>query len=218
MDKRLEAAASLFPAVTVGADIGANHGLLACRLLQSQRVQRMWVTDLSADALSQARKNIADAGLADRVTFAVGDGFSALDEPVGAAAILGMGGQTIADIITSAEPGRLPPALVVSGHTDQETVRYVLCKTGYEITGELLVRSAGRFYILTQARLAAAPVLLDDRALFLGPCLTKQTSPDYRAYLRHKLSAYAPSRSEEGHMRYQWLKEEAARADSPDSP
>ena len=56
MDERLSTAAGLFPTVRIGADIGANHGLLACHLLKTNKAQRMWITDLSADALKQARR------------------------------------------------------------------------------------------------------------------------------------------------------------------
>ena len=215
---RLAAAADLFPIVRTGADIGANHGLLACRLLRSGRARTMWVTDLSADALTAARQNIAAQGFTDQVRFSVGDGFSALGEPVDAAAVLGMGGQTIDGILRTAPPDRLPDQLVLSAHTQQELVRRSLYDTGYGINEERIVLSGSRYYVLIRARRAPGIPVPDGRLLFLGPCLTAQAGPLYRAYLDRRIAAYLPNRSAEGRQKLEWLKEEAQRAaaDSPD--
>ena len=144
MDERLSAAASLFPAVEVGADIGANHGYLACHLLSTKKVRRMWLTDLSPVALDQARRNVQAQGLSDRAAFAVGDGLTVLPEPVEAAAILGMGGNTAARILQNSPEDRLPGSLVVSSHTEQETVRRALYGRGYVISREFIAFSGGR--------------------------------------------------------------------------
>ncbi len=212
MDARLRAALAMFPQVRVGADIGANHGLLACSLLERGRAHRMWVTDLSADALARAKMNIQRRGLTDRVRFAVGDGFSALSEPVQAAAILGMGGETIGGILQSAPEDRLPDCLLCSAHSGQEFLRRRLYETGYLIADERVVCSAGRYYVLHLAqRQPAALPMPDERALFLGPCLMKQASAEYSGYLQRRLSAYQYNQSESGRQIFLWLQEEAKR-------
>ena len=212
MDERLSAAAALFPTVETGADIGANHGLLACHLLKSGKAKRMWVTDLSADALEHAHHNIRSRGLENLVSFAVGDGFSVIPEPVGAAAILGMGGLTVAGILRNAPEERLPRSLVISSHTEQSVARRSLYERGYEIREETLVCCGGRYYVVILAEQTPGISIPDDRTLFLGPCLVRLHSQVYQAYLRKKLAAYEPSRTAEGIRRYQWLREEAARA------
>ncbi len=219
MDERLSAAAGLFPTVRIGADIGANHGLLACHLLKTNKAQRMWITDLSADALKQARRNVQIQGLTERAAFAVGDGLTALPDPVDAAAILGMGGNTAAEIIESAPDERLPETLIVSTHTEHARVRRSLYRRGYEIHEEVVVYCGGRYYVLERAECSADAQMPDERTLFLGPCLMKTSSSTYRAYLDRKLAAYQPSRSPEGIRCYEWLREEAVRvfADSQSS-
>ena len=212
MDERLSTAARLFPQVKVGADIGANHGLLACELLATRKTEHMWLTDLSEDALQHARRNITSQSFIDRASFAVGDGFSAIPEKVEAAAILGMGGQTIAHILHSAPYDRLPECVIVSSHTEQELVRKVLYEQGYVIRQEEIVLSAGRYYILELAFQDICAEMPDEKTLFLGPCLAGSSKPIYRNYLERRLAAYRPSRSAEGIQRFQWLREEAARA------
>ena len=212
MDERLSAAARLFPKVQLGADIGANHGLLACELLATRKAEHIWLTDLSEDALEHARRNIASRGLSERASFAVGDGFSVLPEKVEAAAILGMGGQTIAQILRSAPRDLLPDYLIISAHTEQDFVRRILYEQSYTIRQEEIAFCAGRYYILELAVQDSDIRAQTDRSLFLGSRLTECSTPIYRKYLEHRLAAYQPNRTEEGIRRYQWLREEAARA------
>ena len=55
------------------ADIGTGSGILAVTLAAERPDARVWATDLSADALTLARKNVARHGIADRITLAQGD-------------------------------------------------------------------------------------------------------------------------------------------------
>lgn len=57
------------------ADIGTGSGCLAVTLALEHPGARVWATDLSADALKMARKNVARYGLGDRVTLWHGDLF-----------------------------------------------------------------------------------------------------------------------------------------------
>ena len=218
MDARLRTAAELFPVVNTGADIGADHGLLSCYLLRIGRAGHMWLTDLSADALSHARRNIMAQGLLGRASFSVGNGFNALSGHVEAAAVLGMGGATIAGIIGQAPPALLPPALVLSAHTQQTELRRAVYAARYRIDDERIALAGGRYYVLIRAQRDFSAQMPDERLLFLGPSLSRCVFPEYRAYIKQKLAAYKPSRSEEGRQRFTWLQEEAERAgiDSPD--
>jgi len=55
------------------ADIGTGSGCLAVTLALEQPGARVWATDISADALTLARKNVARYGLGERVTLLHGD-------------------------------------------------------------------------------------------------------------------------------------------------
>ena len=60
------------------ADIGTGSGILAVTLACELPGARVWATDLSADALTLARKNVSRYGLGERVTLAQGDLLSPL--------------------------------------------------------------------------------------------------------------------------------------------
>ncbi len=55
------------------ADIGTGSGCLAVTLACERPDAQVWATDLSADALKEARKNVVRYGLLDRVSLRQGD-------------------------------------------------------------------------------------------------------------------------------------------------
>ena len=55
------------------ADIGTGSGCLAVTLAAERPDARVWATDLSADALQEARKNVVRYGLSERVSLRHGD-------------------------------------------------------------------------------------------------------------------------------------------------
>ncbi len=62
------------------ADLGTGSGCLAVTLAAERPDATVWATDLSADALKEARKNVVRYGLTDRVTLLHGDLLGPLPE------------------------------------------------------------------------------------------------------------------------------------------
>ncbi|MBQ8081300.1 MAG: SAM-dependent methyltransferase [Clostridia bacterium] len=211
LDERLSAALALFPVCDIGADIGCDHGKLALNLLYAGKVKRMIAADLSAVSLQKARRLFEAHQMADRARFLAGDGFSALDEPVDAAAILGMGGDTLSGILLKGKERLNGCSLILSAHTCCEHVRRTLGEIGYHIADERIALAAGRYYVVLRAEYGHA-LEPDERQLFLGPMLSLG-APDqqYWGYLTRRLAAYEDSQSSEGQKRRDWLKEEMIR-------
>lgn len=151
LDERLMTAASLYVPCEWGADIGSDHAYLPCHLLRRGVCKRMIVSDVSPKALDRARVNIAHRGLSDRTVLALADGLDAVDRPCGCVSIMGMGGETMAQILQSGADKLQGAVLVLSAHTEQHLVRAALADIGYRIVQERLCRAAGRFYIFWQA-------------------------------------------------------------------
>jgi len=213
-NSRLGCAGILFPRVKTGADIGANHGKLGLSLLQGGKADLMYLTDQSASALEAARKNAYQAHLEDRVRFIVTDGFKGLPDTIEAAAILGMGGKTIAHIIESAfksDSVCIPETLILSPNTEHRTVRHALYTNGFSITQEQIAFDSGRYYEIIAARFTGERVTPDEHLLSIGPCLMRDVSPLYRAYVEHKVRVYAQSHSAEGQKWLRWYSEELQR-------
>ena len=209
LDDRLSRASALFPACEYGADIGADHGRLSCFLLESGKVQRMCVADISADSLKKAEALLTEQGLNDRVDFRVGDGLSVLDRPADAIAILGMGGHTLGGILTEGQEKLQGAALILSAHTDMPLVRQTLMELGYRIEAEEIAFAANRFYVLLRA--APGKEALSEKQLRLGPRLMETFPTHYLEYLQWRIGIAEKKQSPEGKRELNWLKEEEAR-------
>ena len=184
LDSRLSLALEMYDTVETGADIGTDHAHLPIALLRSGKCGRMILTDLSPDALQNARENIGRARLTDRVDFRLGDGLRPLDEPCGMVSVLGMGGRTIRDILLSA-PERLRGAsLLLSAHTDLPLVRESVTRIGYRISAEHPCYDAGRYYLLIRA--VPGEEALTPREIRLGKALFDSSSPVLGGYLRRR--------------------------------
>ncbi len=182
LDERLKAAADLFPPCSLGADIGTDHGRLPLYLLSEDRCQRMIVADISLPALLKAKELITLHQFDHRAIFVQADGLNALKVPVQAISIMGMGGDTMRDILTSGEDKLHGAELILSPHTEIHIVRMALSDIGYQIIQEMLTRSGGRFYIIIHA--VPGKAVYTEKELLLGPCLIKDRPALFGAYLR----------------------------------
>ena len=193
-DDRLQAALALVPDGPMAADIGADHGRLSALLLGRERCEHLLVSDASAPALEKAKRRLHLLGLDARCTFAVADGLDALDQlppespPVNAFCILGMGGDTIAGILSRGQARLEGATLVLGPHTEVPLVRRRVTELGYRITDERLAREGRYLYVLLQAKPAVEPVRYTERELLLGPCLLQSPPPLMRPWAERLLS------------------------------
>lgn len=208
LDDRLFQAASLFPACEYGADIGADHGRLSCYLLANQTCQRMCVSDISAESLSKAERLLQLHHLDSRADFCVGDGFDALPKPAEVAAILGMGGNTLCQILKNGKPQKT--TLILSAHTDVPYLRQTLQEIGYVIDAEVIAWAAKRFYVVLRA--VPGQKKYSEKELFLGPCLMRSPcSEKYLSYLQWRIRVEQERKQEDAIWKVKALKEELLR-------
>ena len=204
LDARLMAVASLVPICAMAADIGADHGRLSCYLLGMGICQGMIVSDISEDSLRKAKTLLNRHGLAERARFVVADGLQAVQEPVAAVIIAGLGGKTISDMLAqSVRTGQA--ALLLSAHTQTQLLRTALMRMGYMIAQELVVRDDSRYYTVIQAKPGRVDYTV--RELFIGPALRGTQSAKVSDYLlwRSRVMEAACARD----ARYSgWLREE----------
>lgn len=181
LDDRLLAAADFFPSCCLGADIGTDHGRLPLYLLATGRCECMVVSDISAPALSKARELITRHHFDKQAAFVQADGLNALHEPAQAISLLGMGGDTMCAILSTAPQKLQGAALILSPHTELDKVREVLHPIGYYIAKESIARSGGRFYVILQA--LPGDAVYTEKELFLGPSLLKERPALFEDYL-----------------------------------
>lgn len=150
MSERLTAAAQLVRRGGVVADIGTDHGLLACYLVESGTCPKVYACDINPLPLEKAREAAARAGLSGRVETVLTDGLSGLSgKGITDIVILGMGGDLIGEILCAAAWVRDPSLRFVLGPmTKTDHLRRTLCAEGFFIEGERAVWSGAFGYSL----------------------------------------------------------------------
>ena len=186
LDERLSLAAALYEPCEVGADIGTDHGLLPCHLLKENICQRMIFADVSAKALRHAEEQVQHQRLGDRAQLICADGLEALVEPCGCVSVMGMGGETIASILTRGKDKLQGAALVRAAHTDLHLVSQAVQDLGYHIVREELCRAAGRFYVVWRAEAGAAALTPDE--IRFGTLLMQRMNPMLREYITWRMA------------------------------
>lgn len=215
LDNRLSRAAALFPACAYGADIGADHGRLSCYLLEMGTCERMCVADISESSLKKAKQLLERHQLSSRADLVTGDGLKCLPRPAEAIAVLGMGGRTLSGILWEGQSRLHGAKLILSAHTEIETVRETLMRMDYRIEEEQIALAAGRAYVVLRA--APGNETLTEKQTLLGPRLMETTQENYLQYLQKRILHALPMQSERGKRELEWLKEEESRVrDSTD--
>ena len=190
LDERLEAAVAMAVPCRICADIGADHGKLSAAMLCRGLCQHMLVSDISDKALDKSRVLLGNLHLQDQATFAVADGLDGvklLKEPLDTCFILGMGGETMAHILTQGKAVLHGAALILSPQTDIPLVRATLVDIGYRLRREEIIPSGKRHYVLMRAEPAApGERVYTAKELILGPVLVRERPPAWEAYLRRE--------------------------------
>ena len=149
LDKRLLSVAELVRQGAVFADIGTDHAYLPIFLLKEGRISHAFCSDINKGPLESARRNTADAGFSDSVSFTLTDGAAALaGNGITDYAICGMGGELIAAIIDRAPHLKAEGInLILQPMTKQEHLRAYLASHGFSILTESYSEDSGKHYV-----------------------------------------------------------------------
>lgn len=185
------------------ADIGTDHAYLPLFLLKSGRIDRAVCADINAGPLESAKRNAADEGCLDKISFHLTDGAEGLSSlGITDYAICGMGGELISAIISRA------PHLACSGvrlilqpMTKQAHLRRFLAESGFFTVGESYSYEAGKYYLSIAVEFDGVRREISDFEAELG---TFQNSPEAIGYFETKTNALKKS------MRGKTLSGEAA--------
>lgn len=185
-DKRLAAIGDCVEGRCV-ADIGCDHGKLACGLVAEGRAERAIATDISAACLVKARELASVTGVADRVETRVGDGLAVIgDGEADCVVIAGMGGDLIANIMLSAaREGKKFSRFVLSPNTHAERVREAVCAVGQRIEKDFCVECAGKRYAVIAT--AAGEERLDGLQTLFGKFF--RTDAEFARYADRELAS-----------------------------
>ena len=171
LDARLRAAAEAAGRCALFADIGSDHAKLALHLLETGAAAYAVCADIHVSPLERGRQAAARTGLSERADFILSDGLDALPERPDVAAVCGMGGELIADIVARALrrfPGGPPIRFVLQPMTAADALRRFLWDNGFYIAEERYAVAAGKPYAVLTA-LSAPCIEQENAAAFSAP-------------------------------------------------
>ena len=152
LSKRLSCAASFVREGDLIADVGTDHAYLPIYLCTRGTIKGAVVSDINEGPIERATKNIAEFSCQDKILPVLCDGLSKIGEySPDSVFILGMGGELIVNIISSAEWVKEKRVrLVMQAMTHPEILREYLIKNGFEIIDEAIIEDS-KIYQITVA-------------------------------------------------------------------
>lgn len=181
LSQRLKMVASYVPEDSIVADIGTDHAYLPIYLVENNHVSRVIGSEVAKGPYQNAMRNVRDAKMDGLIDLRFGDGVQTLseDDAIDVVTICGMGGKTIARILSAGHARHILPVprLILQPNTDEWAVRLWLAQHCYEIKYETIMEEGkGIYEIIVADYVDSSPdyTRLDIR---FGPFLRDKKSP-----------------------------------------
>ncbi len=197
LDARLGCAASFVRAGAVVADIGTDHAYLPIHLIKEGVAVRAVAADINAGPLENARVNIEESGLSDKISLSLTDGLWGIEKYAPTDILIcGMGGELIEKIISEAPFTKDKNIrLILQPMSRQEILREYLLRTGYNIVCEELSYDDGRVYVCICAEYDGIRREYSDTELLLGRHNIEARNELFCALVDTKIAAFEKKRA-----------------------
>ncbi len=170
LSPRLKAVAALVRRGSCLADIGCDHGFLPVSLVLCGGVRFAVAADINEEPLNQCRALVEKYSLGNKIKCVLSDGlcnvaFADLQD----ISICGMGGELIADILEKCPRSKTEGVhYIFNPMTHPERLREYLCKNGFEIGSDLVVRDGSHSYSVFDAYYTGKSAQYPQSYYFLG--------------------------------------------------
>lgn len=170
LGNRLKAVAGMVRHGSRLADVGTDHAYLPAYLIQKGTCPFAIAADIRVGPVASAKRTVEECGLTAQIDVRLGDGLSPIR--VGEAediVIAGMGGETIADILSEASWIRDPAVhLILQPMSKPERLRRFLMEQGFAIAEEDVAEEDGRLYTVLRVHYTGTPFIPTMAACYLG--------------------------------------------------
>lgn len=159
------------------ADIGTDHAYLPIALVKEGKIDFAIASDVAAGPLNNAKQDIEQAGLEDKIETRLGSGLETLkaEDRIDTVVIAGMGGKLMTNLLeTVYQEGKKYPTLILEANIGEPLVRKWLMDHQYEIVAEQIIEVAGHIYEIIKAEIKRDKLDLSEQELAFGPFLLKE--------------------------------------------
>lgn len=192
LSKRLNTILGYLEKEDVLCDIGADHGQLVLAFA-SQVKHDSYATEIANGPFDRLEENVEASPYGSRVKTYQADGLSDLPPEVNALAICGMGGETIAHILSRGArwlQGVRKMIIEPQGHAFE--ARLALTKTPFVITDETYVLEKGRAYPVIYCARGVEATPYEGWELEFGRIPVQKGDPILREYLKRTVTTLLP--------------------------
>lgn len=192
LSQRLNKIVEMTPTCCCLADIGTDHGYVACALLRRGKTERVIASDINRKPLEKAIRTAKCYHLEDLMEFRLGSGLEVLSPgEVNGAIIAGMGGELMIELLeTSQKVVKKLDFLLLQPAQNQASLRRYLYAGNYKILKEELVQEMdGRFYeyFLVCYQETSAEIFDEEMDYVISPRLRKDQHPLLKLFIESKI-------------------------------
>lgn len=179
INNRLKKIGDLVEANSFCLDVGCDHALLDIYL--AKKNIKTVASDIAEGPLNQAKENIRREHLEEKIETRLGSGLSTYTEEINTIIISGMGGRNIIGICKD-NPLVLKKinTFIISPNNYQEDVKRYLCKNGFYIDNEELVKDNRFIYQIILFKHGKRRY--SKREYFFGPVLLEKKGFLFKEY------------------------------------
>lgn len=147
INNRLKAIGDLVEANSFCLDVGCDHAFLDIYLVKKGIGIKAIASDILEGPLSQAKQNIKKEGLEKEIETRLGNGLETYSSEVDTVIISGMGGRNMIGIFKNKlNILKKIETIIISPNNYQEDIKRFLCKNGFMIADEVLVKEKKFIY------------------------------------------------------------------------
>lgn len=175
ISKRLKTVADFINTGEKIADIGSDHGYLACYVCLIDGSKSAIATELNNGPYESTKEMVDTLNLSQKIEVRLGNGFEPIVKgEVTTAVIAGMGGTLITSILNAdIDKVKTVHKLILQPNIDEKEVRYWLYANSFKITDEAIIEEKGHIYEIIVAEQSENDELnyLSEEQYFFGPVL-----------------------------------------------
>lgn len=154
-------------------DVGCDHALLDIYLVRHKDIKKCVATDINEGPLKIAKDNIETNCLADYIELRLGNGLDVYSTDLDTVVISGLGGKTMQGIFSQhMESLKTIDSIILSPNNYQADIKKFLCKNGYYIYDETLVKEHRIIYQIISFKKGKRKY--NRREYFFGPKLLEK--------------------------------------------
>lgn len=170
LSPRLQTVASFVRKGSHLADIGCDHGYLPVFLVVNGVVESSLACDINEGPLNQCRHLVESYAVSDKISCVLSDGLSNVEfTAFQDVSVCGMGGELIAAILEKSAFSKTKGVhYIFNPMTHPEKLREYLCKNGFEIDKDVIVRDGNHSYSVFDAYYTGAAKEYPLSYYFLG--------------------------------------------------